>query len=92
MKYVALLTVDRPELWSRWTSGSTAQNYKSPIETDKKKVEKWLRDKLKEYPNARVNGGPADREYYIRTTVIAFDEKESKNFEDYLKHAIVFLS
>ena len=40
LKYVALMKVDRPALWSKWHTGSTAQYYKSEIETDKEKVEK----------------------------------------------------
>lgn len=91
LKYVALMMVDRPELWGRWTSGPTSQYFKSPIETDKKKVQKWLKDKIKEYPDARINGGTPNRKYYIRTTIIAFDDKESKNFEDFLDHGMVFL-
>ena len=47
LKYVALLKVDEPALWSQWHSGPTARYFKSPIETDKKKVEQWLRDEKK---------------------------------------------
>lgn len=92
MKYIALMAVDRPELWCQWTSGPTVQYYKSPVEDEKKKAQDWLRETLKKYPNARVNGGPADKKYYIRTAIVAFDEKESKNFTDFLKHAMVFLN
>ncbi len=90
LKYVALLKVDEPALWSQWHSGPTARYFKSPIETDKKKVEQWLRDEKKKYPNARVNSSIADKKYIIYTTVIAFDEQESKNIETFLKAWISF--
>lgn len=90
LKYVALLKVDQPELWSVWHSGPTARYFKSPIETDKEKVEQWLRDELKKYPNARVNNSTADKKYIIYTTIIAFNEKESENVERFLEKCIPF--
>lgn len=92
MKYVALLNVDKPERWGHWHGGPTAQYYKSPIETDKRKAEKWLEEELKKYPDATINGGPANREFFIRTTVIAFDDNETKDFEGFLEHGMVFLN
>jgi len=92
LKYIALMMVDRPQLWSQWHSGPTSQYYKSPVETNKKEVQKWLKDKLKEYPNANVNSSHINKEYYIRTTVIAFDDEETKDFEDFLSHGMIFLS
>ncbi len=86
LKYVALMKVDRPALWSKWHTGSTAQYYKSEIETDKEKVEKWLKEELEKYPNARVNENISDREYLIRNTIIAFDENESENVEAFIKN------
>ena len=90
LKYVALMKVDEPKLWSQWHSAPTARYFKSSIETDKKVVEKWLRDEKKKYPNARINNSRADKKYIIFTTIIAFDDKESKNVEMFLKELIPF--
>lgn len=90
LKYVALLEVDQPALWSGWRQAPSARYFKSPIEEDKKKVEKWLRDEKKKYPNARVNSSLTDKKYFIHTAIIAFDDKESKNFETFLNRLIPF--
>lgn len=90
MKYVALLRVDKPELWGKWHSGSTAQYFKSPIEEEREKVEKWLMDEMEKYPDARVNDSNADRKYIIYNTIIAFEEKESENVEKFLEMSIPF--
>lgn len=86
LKYVALMRVDQPSLWSKWHSGSTARYCKSEIETDKEKVEKWLKDELEKYSNARINESKADRDYLIYSTIIAFDENESRNVETFIKN------
>lgn len=90
MKYVALLRVDKPELWGKWHSRSTAQYFKSPIEEEREKVEKWLMDEMEKYPDARVNDSNADRKYIIYNTIIAFEEKESENVEKFLEMSIPF--
>lgn len=88
LKYVALLKTDEPERWSKWHSLPTARYFKSPIETDKKQVEDWLENELKKYPDARVNVSMTDRKYIIYTTIIAFDDQESENVENFLKQCI----
>lgn len=90
LKYVALLRVDQPKLWSRWHSGSTERYYKSSIEEEKNKVEEWLKKELTKYPNARINERIADKEYLIYTTILAFDEQESDNFLEFLNRWIPF--
>ncbi len=85
LKYVALLRVDQPALWYQWTYRPTEHCYISPIVDDKIAAEKWLKDELKKYPDRRVNSSHTDRKYYIHTTIIAFDDKESKNFEKFLE-------
>ncbi len=85
LKYVALLRVDKPKLWGEWHSGPTERYFKSSIEVDKEKVDKWLKDELKKYPNARINDTMADKDYIVHTSIIAFDEKESSNVETFLK-------
>ena len=90
LKYVALLKVDRPKSWGQWHSGPTARYFKSSVETDKEIVEKWLQKELEKYPDARVNESIADKEYLIYTTVIAFDEQETKDLETFLESWIPF--
>lgn len=85
LKYLALLKVDQPQLWTSWHSGPTAHYFKSPIETDKAKVEKWLRTEEEKYPDARININQMDKKYLIWDTIIAFDEAESKNVEEFFK-------
>lgn len=85
LKYVALLKMDQPRLWGQWHSGPTAKYFKSPIEIDKKKVEEWLDTEKEKYPNARINNSNADKDYIIYTTIIAFDENESENVNEFLK-------
>ena len=46
---------------------------------------------MKKYPDARVNEEIADKEYYIHTVIIAFDEQESENVETFLKKWISIL-
>lgn len=88
LKYVALLKVDLPKLWSVWHSYPTARYFRSSIETDKKQVEKWLEDEIKKYPGASVNTGIAYENYMIYTTIIAFDEHESENVQKFLEQWI----
>lgn len=90
LKYVALMKVNQPQLWSQWHSTPTERYFKSPVDTDKTVVQKWLRDEKKKYPNARVNSNLADKKYSIYTTIIAFDDKESKNVEMFLNELIPF--
>lgn len=90
IKYIALLKVDNPEYWSQWHSSPTYMLYKSPISNDKKEVEKWLDDQLKNYPDARINISRADREYIIKKTLIAFDDEESEDVEYFIKNLIPF--
>ena len=46
LKYVALMEVDVPALWSGIYPmyNSTAQLFRSPIEEEREKVEQWLRE------------------------------------------------
>ena len=90
LKYVALMRVDKPELWTQWHSSPTERYFKSPVLTDKTLVENWLRDEMKKYPNARVNISRADKEYLIYTTIIAFNDEESENVEMFLDRLIPF--
>lgn len=90
LNYVALLKVDEPKLWSKWHSVSTARYLKSPIETDKEKVEAWQKKELEKYPNARINESIADRDYLIYTSIIAFDNEKSDNVEKFLNALIPF--
>lgn len=90
LKYVALLKVDQPRLWSEWHSGSTERYFKSPIETDKEKVEAWQKEELKKYPNARINESIADKDYLIYTSIFAFDDEKSNNVEKFLNSWIPF--
>lgn len=88
MKYVALLSVDMPDFWYRWNSGSTVKYYRSNIFSNKKRAEKWIDEELKKYPNARINHNEADRTYIVYHSILAFDEKESARFENFLKRWI----
>lgn len=90
LKYVALLKVDKPKLWSEWHSLPTEQYFKSPIETDKEKVVAWQKKELEKYPNARVNERMADRDYLIYTSIIAFDNEKSTNVEEFLNAWLPF--
>lgn len=90
LNYVALLKVDQPKLWSKWHSGPTARYFKSPIETDKEKVETWQKKELEKYPNARINEHIADRDYFIYTSIIAFDDEKSNDVEQFLNSLIPF--
>lgn len=87
LKYVAIMKVDRPKLWSNWSTGGikSYQYFKSPIETERDKVEKWLNDEKKKYPDSRINEEIADRAFIIDTTIIAFDDQESENIEKFLE-------
>lgn len=90
LKYVSILRVDQPKLWSQWHSGSTERYFKSPIETDKNKVEDWLKTELEKYPNARINENISDRDYFIHTSIIAFDDEKSNNIEGFLEKWIPY--
>ena len=84
LKYVALMRIDKPDLWCQWHSGSTACYFKSPIFESSLEAEKWLQENLEKYPNSTVNTKIANKKYYIFTTIIAFDDKESKNINTFL--------
>ena len=86
LKYVALMKVDKPDEWKKWHSLPTAKYYKSSIEEEKKTVEKWIKKELKKYPNSRVNERKADREFLIDTAILAFDDEESNNIDEFLKN------
>ena len=80
LKYVAFMKVDRPARWTEWCCGPTAQLFTSPIEKEKSKVEQWLEEELKRYPDASVNERFENKKYFIQTTIIAFNvEKSSEN-------------
>lgn len=91
LKYVALMEVDVPALWSGIYPmyNSTAQLFRSPIEEDREKVEQWLREQKKQYPNSRVNSTKCDKKYSIQTTIIAFDDKQSKRLEHFLENSSI---
>ena len=77
LKYVAFMKVDRPARWTEWCCGPTAQLFTSPIEKEKSKVEQWLEEELKRYPDASVN---------------AFNvEKSSENAGAFLTELLHFL-
>ena len=90
LKYVALLTVERPARWREWNSSISEKHYKSPIETEKSKVQMWLENELKKYPDASINSTNTSNEYFIHTAIIAFEDKESSNVEGFIKNLIPF--
>ena len=90
LKYVAIISVDKPALWSTWHSRPTNRLFTSPISDSKEDVQKWLDEKLEEYPDARINEARPDKEYYIQKTIIAFDEDESEDTEYFLNKLIRF--
>lgn len=86
LKYLALLKVDKPDEWGKWHSLPTAKYYKSSIEEEKKTVEKWIKKELKKYPNSRVNESKTDREFFINTGILAFDDEESEDINKFLEY------
>ena len=42
-------------------------------------------DEIKKYPDASVNSNKFDKEYALKTTIIAFDDIESENIERFLE-------
>lgn len=92
LKYVAFMKVDRPRRWSEWCCGPTAQLFTSPIEKEKAKVEQWLEEELKKYPDASINEKYEGQEYSIVTSIIAFNvEKSSENVGAFLTNSLHFL-
>lgn len=86
MKYIALLKVDQPAAWSSYRIGKTASIFTSPISSNKEEVQEWLKKEKSKYKNARINNNKADKKYIVFTTIIAFDEKESKNVETFFNN------
>lgn len=86
LKYVAVLKVYKPDRSGKWRFYEPGPKYFiSSIESEKSKVEKWLSDEIKKYPDANVNSDKFDKEYVLKTTIIAFDDKESENVERFLE-------
>ena len=81
LKYVALMKVEYPTFCSQ-----VINHFKSPI-TDKKSAEKWLSDELKKYPDASINKHSCCNTT-IYTAIIAFDDQESKNVEQFMENWI----
>lgn len=90
LKYVVILRVDKPKLWSQWHSGSTERYYKSPIFENEEEANKWRDEKLKEYPDSSINKYDYEKKYYINISVLAFDEEKSKDFQNFLNKWIPF--
>jgi len=93
LKYIAFMTVDPlGRTMGKWICGPTAQLFTSPIEKDKAKVEQWLQEELKKYPDACVDDKYKGQEYCIRTSIIAFNvEKSSKNAGYFLTESLHFI-
>lgn len=85
LKFVAILEVDYPRLACQWHSGNTYKRFKSPVETDRQKVEQWVEQKIKEYPYAIVNRGWIYTEIVINYCIIPFEEEAGINIENMLE-------
>ena len=81
MKYYALIRTAYSG--GKWISGSGTHVYKSEALDCKEEAKKWTEEKIKEMEKS---GDIGDEYRLLNQTVIALDENESENFEEFLKY------
>ena len=82
MKYIVLVKIDEPELWSKCRPGLSAKHFKSPFMESKEEAKRWSESFLKKYrSNARINEKSCDKKYFIKYGILAIDENDSFGLE-----------
>ena len=78
MKYVACMSIDKPEYWSQWHSGPTNKLYRSKGYDTRQEAEVWICKQLNKFKAEDIDYaiGIANKEYYINYMIIMADEKD----------------
>lgn len=81
MKWIVYVSIDKPERWTQWHTGSTDSVYQSgPYDTDEQ-VETFRKAVAKDYPDSNLKDGKGGHEYRIRFAVVSVDMNDEENLE-----------
>ena len=80
MKKVVFISVDKPQRWHEWHSGSTDSVYRSDFMDTQEDVDRFVEQIKEDFPDSNLSDGSCAHEYYIQYIALDFNADDEAGF------------
>ena len=84
-KFIVIVSIDKPEMWSTWHCGRTDDIYHSRFLYSKDEVDEFINKLKHDYPDSNLVSKEGEYKYFIQYTILEYNDDNIDEFKSLYK-------